>query len=97
VRSAFGDQPSLGRGSVRLRCTWQVRRILEEYGFGYGPFYWVGSQAVRWLGVGRFGQNANGQFWSLGQCLRVAGARSRHRCMPEWRWEANHREGGAAS
>ena len=39
VRSAFTDQPNIEGWIVRLRCTWRVRRILEEYHFGCGPFF----------------------------------------------------------
>jgi hypothetical protein len=80
VRSAFTDQPNIEGWIVRLRCTWRVRRILEEYHFGCGPFFPFRPDSARWLAADRFIQGGNGEFWSLDHCLTSVGVRPVHRC-----------------
>jgi hypothetical protein len=78
--SAFTDQAYLAPHALELRCTWQVRRVLEEYGFGCGPFRVFRPELARWLTTDRFVHGRSGEFWSLGYCLRRTGARPVHRC-----------------
>jgi hypothetical protein len=80
VRSAFADQPNSEGWIVRLRCTWRVRRILEEYHFGCGPYFPFRQDSARWLAADRFIQGVNGEFWSLDHCLTSVGVRPVHRC-----------------
>jgi hypothetical protein len=82
VGSAFSDQAYLGPRAMGLRCTWRMRRILEEYGFGCGPFYPCRPEAARWLAAGRFVHGRSGEFWAVAYCLRLVGAQAMHRCVP---------------
>lgn len=78
--SAFTDQAYLAPHTLGLRCTWRVRRILEEYGVGCGPFRLFRPELARWLAADRFVHGRSGEFWSLGYCLRRIGVRPVHRC-----------------
>jgi hypothetical protein len=82
VRAAFTDQAGVVRRPLRLRCSWRVRCILEEYGFSNDLFYPFPSETVTWLTADRFVQSRGVEFWSLAYCLTIVGLDPGRRSRP---------------